>query len=66
YLQEETPVKVEELPDAVKASIAKNFEGWSATAAFHVSGENEHYKVELSNETEKRVVKIAKDGSVIE
>jgi hypothetical protein len=59
-------VKVEELPDAVKKTITEKFEGWRATAASHVSGEAEHYKVELTKEEEKSVVKIAKDGTIIE
>ena len=64
--QSETPVKVEELPEAVKKTIVSKFEGWMATAAWLVSGESEFYKVELTKEEAKQVVKIAKDGSVIE
>jgi hypothetical protein len=65
-IQKETPVKVEELPDEVKKTIAEKLEGWVATAASFVSGEMEYYKVELTKEQETKVVKIGKDGKIIE
>jgi len=64
---EETPVKPEELPEAVKTALKGDaYAGWQASAAFLVKeGENEYYKIELTKGEEKQVVKLSKDGQAI-
>lgn len=61
----ETPVKLEDLPEAVKKTLVEKYEGWTATAAFLVTGETDYYKVEIAKGEEKQVTKIAKDGSLV-
>ncbi len=67
-IQEETPIKIEELPEAVQKSILANFAEWAPTAAFRISKENKeavYYKVELTKIEEKKMVKFNKEGEVI-
>ena len=67
-LQTETPIKVEELPEAVRKSILTNFSEWTPTAAFEIKKANEeevYYKVELMKMEEKKMVKFNKEGEVI-
>ncbi len=61
----ETPVKLEDLPEAVKKTLTEKFEGWVPTAAFLVTGESEYYKIEIAKGEEKQVAKISKDGSIV-
>lgn len=67
HQEQETPVRPEELPEAVKTVLSgENYAGWSITAASLVNGgENEYYKVELTKGEEKQVVKLNKEGQAV-
>lgn len=64
---QETPVKPEELPEAVKTALAGDtYKGWTATAATMVkNGATEYYKIELSKDQEKQTVNLDKDGKAV-
>ncbi len=64
--QEKTPVKPEELPEAIKKAISSaDYKGWTVSSAFLVKKEAEFYEVTLVKEKETKTVKFAKDGNVI-
>jgi hypothetical protein len=65
---EKKPVKVEELPDAVKAALAGDeYKEWKAEEAFHVkpAAGSEHYEIKLKKGEEAKTVKLDKDGKVV-
>lgn len=65
---EKKPVKVEELPDAVKAALAgDDYKEWMAEKAYHVKPATgtEHYEIELKKGEEVKTVKLDKDGKVV-
>ncbi|SEL04287.1 intein N-terminal splicing region [Chitinophaga rupis] len=65
---EKKPVKVEELPDAVKATLASDdYKEWKADKAFWVKPATgaEYYEVELKKGEEAKTVKLDKDGKVV-
>ena len=63
---ERTPIKLEDLPAAVKKSLASEaFAGWTATSAFSVSGTNPHYEINLMKGEEKMVTRLDKEGNTI-
>lgn len=65
---EKMPVKVEELPDAVKATLATDdYKEWKAEKAFHVKPATgaEHFEIELKKGEEAKTVKLDKDGKVV-
>jgi hypothetical protein len=61
----ETPVKLEELPEKVKAVLASPaMAEWKANSAFLVkTGEKAHYKIELLKGTEKKMVLLTAEGA---
>ena len=64
-----TPVKVEELPDSVKATLnSEQVKVWTPTAAFLVKGNDgsEYYQVDLSKGEEKAFLRIDKDGKIVQ
>jgi hypothetical protein len=65
-----TPVKVEELPDAVKTTLKSDkYKTWTPTTAYLVTAANktEWYQVDVSNkEGQAASLKIGKDGVVVE
>jgi len=63
----ETPVKVEELPEAITKTLSTDtYAEWKIDTAFLVKeGENEYYKVNVVKGDEKQTMKFNKDGSVI-
>ncbi|PYF70131.1 hypothetical protein [Pedobacter nutrimenti] len=64
-----TPVKPEELPDAVKATLQSDkYKEWVPQAAFLVTAANktEWYQVDVKKGEETASLKIGKDGSVIQ
>ncbi|WP_298740486.1 hypothetical protein [uncultured Chitinophaga sp.] len=68
FQDEKTPVKVEELPDAVKAALAgDDYKEWKAEKAFMVKPASgaEYYEVELKKGEEAKTVKLDKDGKVV-
>ena len=60
-----TKVKLEELPDAVKATLASDaYKAWTATEAFLVKENGkEFYQINVIKEEEKGSVKINADGT---
>ena len=64
-----TPVKLEELPDAVKATLQSDqVKEWTPSAAFLVKtakGE-EYYQIDVAKGEEKAFLRIGKDGKVIQ
>ena len=67
--QEKTPVKLEELPDAVKTTLSgEPYTGWTPSEAFVIAPEEgvKYYEVILKKEEEVKVVNLGEDGKVIE
>lgn len=65
---EKKPVKVEELPDAVKAALAADdYKDWKAEKAFMVKPASgmEYYEIEMKKGEEAKTVKLDKDGKVV-
>lgn len=61
-----TPVKLEELPDAVKKALAGDaYAGWTPSAAFWVEGKVSYYEIELSKGDDKSIVKFDKEGQLV-
>ena len=65
--QNETPVSADALPDAVKATLASEAYAKAkvTNAAVVKEGDNEVYKVELTDGDKKQTVKLDKSGQVI-
>jgi hypothetical protein len=63
-----TPVKLEELPDAVKTTLSDaTFKVWVPTSANHVKAPNtEYYEITVKKGDQTQVVKIGPDGKVIQ
>ncbi len=65
--QEETPIKIEELPDPVKKTIADNYGDWTPVAAFKTpSEEGDTFRVDFTQGEKKASVRFDADGKVIE
>lgn len=67
--QEKTPIKLEELPDAVKTTLSgEQFTDWAPSAAFVVTPEEgaKYFEVTLNKGEEVKVVNLSEDGKVIE
>lgn len=61
-----TPVKLEELPEGVKKTLASDsYAGWSASSAVWVDGKMPHYEITLMRGQEKNMVKLNKEGQPI-
>jgi len=60
-------VKQEELPEAVTKTLAGDaYKGWTIKeAALVTQATAEHYEVTLANEKETKVVKLHKDGTLV-
>ena len=63
-----TPVKLEELPDPVKAALkADPFKDWTPTEAWAVKeGTKEYYLINVKKEAETGSVKLDKDGKPVQ
>jgi hypothetical protein len=63
-----TPVKIEELPDAVKATLSSDrYKDWAPVGAFLIKdGKTEYYLVDVKKAEETTSLKIGKDGIVVE
>ena len=62
---EKVKIKKEELPDAVRTALAGNdYKGWEISEAYQWK-EAGTYEVELKNGSEKKTVKLDKDGKVV-
>src|SRR5688572_29565921 len=63
---DETAIKPEELPKAVKSTLlSDNYKEWTVATASLVKGEKEYYKIELSKGSEKKTIKLNSDGHEI-
>ena len=63
---EKAPVKVEELPEAVKTAIAgDDYKGWDVKSAYVIKGEKEYYEISFVKGTEITVVNFDKDGKKV-
>lgn len=62
-----TPIKLEDLPEAVKKSLSSTaFEGWKADSAFHVETANiAYYEIVMIKGEEKTIIKLDKDGNTV-
>ncbi len=61
-----TPVKLEELPAAVKKTLSSDsYAGWTASSAVWVDGKMPHYEITLMRGEEKNTVKLSKEGQPI-
>ncbi|MCG9880069.1 MAG: hypothetical protein MH472_05670 [Bacteroidia bacterium] len=63
----ETAIKLEELPEKVKAAIAAPaMAEWKANSAFLVkTGDKLHYKIELMKGAEKKIVNLNAEGAAL-
>lgn len=62
-----TPVKIDELPEGVKKTLATDaYKGWTASEAFLVKGKTEYYEITVKKEAEVKTVKLNKEGIVVE
>ena len=60
---EKSAVKIEELPDAVKAAIASDdYKGWDVKAAFIIKGDKTYYEINFVKGTEVTIVNFDKNG----
>lgn len=67
--QEKTPIKLEELPDAVKTTLSgEEYSEWTPSNAFVASTEEgtKYFEITLKKEEEVKVVNLGEDGKVIE
>jgi len=66
--QEKTPVKMEELPDAVKTTLKDDaFKEWVPSEAFHIKTDKaEYYEIDVKKGAETRAVNIGPDGKIIQ
>jgi hypothetical protein len=65
---ERQPVKAEELPEAVKKTLAgDDYKGFAITEATLVKSADatSHYEVSLAKDKETKLVKIDKDGKIL-
>jgi hypothetical protein len=63
---EKVKMKMEDLPEAVKTTLATEpYSGWKAETAY-LNKTKDHYEIEVKKGTEKRTVKISKDGKAVE
>lgn len=63
-----TPVKIEELPEPVKATLASEaYKAWTATEAWSVKdGAKEYFLINFTKGEEKASAKLDKDGKPVE
>ncbi len=63
-----TPIKIEDLPEAVKKSLASSaYEGWTPVAAYAVEGTGaSYYEITVTKEAEKKYVKLDKEGNSVQ
>lgn len=64
-----TPVKIDALPDAIKATLSSDkYKEWTPVAAFLIkdSSKAEYYQIDIKKAEETASLKIGKDGVVIE
>jgi hypothetical protein len=63
---EKVKVKLEELPEAVKTTLATEpYNVWKAETAY-LNKTKDHYEIEVKKGTEKKTLKFSKDGKAVE
>jgi hypothetical protein len=62
YQSDKVKISVEELPQAVKDTLALSYKEWKVGDVYKVSGTNEYYKIELKKDSETKTVNLDKDG----
>jgi hypothetical protein len=63
------PVKLEELPEAVKNTLKANaYKEWTATTAFLITKEDKStfYQVDVKKGTDVAYLQLSKDGAIIQ
>jgi len=63
------PVKIEELPEAVKTTLkADAYKGWTPTTAFLITNADKSafYQVDVKNGEKLAFLKVTKEGTVIQ
>lgn len=63
--REKTPVKLEDLPDAVKKALkGPEFDGWKPVTAYWVKSDKaSYYEIEVAKGEDKKTVNLAADGT---
>ena len=63
-----TPVKLEELPEAVKTVLqSESYKDWTPTAAFAVKdGDKSYFQIDLKKEAEVASLKLNAEGKPVE
>ncbi len=63
---EKVKMKMEDLPEAVKTTLTTEpYNGWKAETVY-LNKTKDHYEIEVKKGTEKRTLKISKDGKAVE
>jgi hypothetical protein len=63
---EKVKVKVEELPEAIKTTLASEpYSAWKAEAAL-LNKTKDYYEIEVKKGVEKKTIKLSKDGKAVE
>ena len=68
-VQDKVEVKPEDLPEAVKATLAASpYNEWKVEKAYSVPGANDtmYFEISLSNGNDTSTVKLDKDGKVVQ
>jgi hypothetical protein len=55
-------ISVDELPQAVKDTLAQDYKEWQIGEIYKVSGTSEYFSIELKKGTETKTVNLDKDG----
>jgi hypothetical protein len=62
--EDKTPVKIDELPVAVKNALKTDFAGWNPVVAYWVKSEkSSFYEIELQKGDEKKIVNLTAEGA---
>ena len=67
-VDERTPVKLEDLPDPVKKTLAgADYAAWKPVAAYWIKGEKTpYYEIEATKGTEKAVIRLNEKGAKVD
>jgi len=65
---QKTPVKVEDLPPAVKTTLTTDpVKQWTPISAFLVkSGTTQYFEITVKKDTQTQVIKLDKDGKMVQ
>ncbi|PWJ58815.1 hypothetical protein CLV98_103182 [Dyadobacter jejuensis] len=68
-LRERVSIRIDELPEAVKSTLnSSSFDGWKIEEAFRVTRDDQskYYEVKLKKDEQQNIVRLEKDGQVID